>query len=39
MIVLILAAVAAVALDKIAGEIEYNRARRRDAQRIRNINI
>lgn len=38
MIVLILAAVAAVALDRIAGEIEYSRARRRDA-RIRNINI
>ena len=38
MIVLILAAVAA-ALDKIAGEIEYSRARRRDAQRIRNTNI
>lgn len=38
MIVLILAAVAAVALDKIAGEIEYSRTRRRDA-RIRNINI
>lgn len=39
MIVLILAAVAAVVLDKIAGEIEYSRARRRDAQRIRNTNI
>lgn len=39
MIVLILAAVAAVALDKIAGEIEYSRASRRDAQRIRNTNI
>lgn len=39
MIVLILAAVAAVALDKIAGEIEYSRARRRDVQRIRNTNI
>lgn len=39
MIVLILAAVAAVALDKIAGEIEYSRACRRDAQRIRNTNI
>lgn len=39
MIVLILAAVAAVALDKIAGEIEYSWARRRDAQRIRNTNI
>lgn len=39
MIVLILAAVAAVALDKIAGEIEYNRVRCRDAQRIRNTNI
>lgn len=39
MIVLILAAAAAVALDKIAGEIEYNRARRRDVQRIRNTNI
>lgn len=39
MIVLILAAVAAAALDKIAGEIEYNHTRRRDAQRIRNTNI
>ena len=39
MIVLILAAVAAVALDKIAGEIEYSHTRRRDAQRIRNTNI
>lgn len=39
MIVLILAAVAAVALDKIAGEIEYSRARRRDAQQIRSTNI
>ena len=38
MIVLILVAVAA-ALDKIAGEIEYNHTRRRDAQRIRNTNI
>ena len=37
MIILILAAAAAVALDRIAGEIGYNRARRRDAQRIRNI--
>lgn len=37
MIVLILAAAAAVALDKIAGEIEYNRARRRDARGINNI--
>lgn len=37
MIILILAAAAAVALDRIAGEIEYNRARRRDVQRIRNI--
>lgn len=37
MIVLILAAVAAVALDKITGEIEYNRARRRDARGINNI--
>lgn len=39
MIVLILAAAAAVALDKIAGEIEYNRTRRRDARGIHNINI
>ena len=39
MIVLILAAVAAAALDRIAGEIVYIRARRRDAQRIRNTNI
>ena len=39
MIVLILAAAAAVALDRIAGEIEYNRACRRDAQRIHNLNI
>lgn len=37
MIVLILAAVAAVALDRIAGEIEYNRTRRRDAREINNI--
>lgn len=37
MIVLILAAAAAVALDRIAGEIEYNRARRRDARGINNI--
>ena len=39
MIVVILAAAAAVALDRIAGEIEYNRARRRDARGIHNINI
>lgn len=39
MIVLILAVVAAVALDRIAGEIEYSRARRRDAQQIRSTNI
>lgn len=39
MIVLILAAAASVALDKIAGEIEYSRARRRDAQQIRSTNI
>lgn len=37
MIVLILAAVAAVALDRIAGEIEYTTARRRDAREINNI--
>lgn len=37
MIILILAAAAAVALDRIAGEIEYNRARRRDARGINNI--
>lgn len=39
MIVLILAAAAAVALDRIAGEIEYSRARCRDARGIHNINI
>lgn len=39
MLAIIVAAALAVALDKIAGEIEYNRARRRDAQRIRNTNI
>lgn len=37
MIVLILAAVVAAALDRIAGEIEYNHTRRRDAREINNI--
>lgn len=39
MFAIIVAAALAAALDKIAGEIEYSRARRRDAQQIRNMNI
>ena len=37
MLAIIVAAALAAALDKIAGEIEYNRARRLDARGINNI--